>query len=81
MLMKDLRQYQHVHRELARRPMLMGNLMLWLGRNPSIRGRVIRVLESKPEVFAQLLATHVGRGSSLQLLSTGALLGWRLLAV
>jgi hypothetical protein len=61
--------------------MLMGNLMLWLGRNPRIRGRVIRALQSKPDLFARLLATHVGHGTSAELLSTGALLGWRLLAV
>lgn len=79
--MNDLRQYQHAHRELARHPMLMGNLLLWLGRNPRMRGRVIRALESKPEIFARLLATHVGPGSSVELLSTGVLLGWRLLAV
>jgi flavin-dependent dehydrogenase len=77
----DLRQYEQVHRELARRPTLMGNLMLWLGRNPRIRGRVIRALASKPDLFARLLATHVGNGTSVELLSTGALLGWQLLAV
>ena len=77
----DLRQYERVHRELARRPTLMGNLMLWLGRNPRIRGRVIRALESKPDLFARLLATHVGHGTSLELLSIGAVLGWQLLAV
>jgi flavin-dependent dehydrogenase len=77
----NLMQYQQVHSQLARRPRGMGNLMLWLGRNPRIRSRVIRAMESKPEVFARLLATHVGRRSPVELLSTGALLGWRLLAV
>jgi menaquinone-9 beta-reductase len=81
LVVSDLRHYEQVHRELARRPMLMGNLMLWLGRNPRIRGRVIRALQSKPDLFARLLATHVGHGTSAELLSTGALLGWRLLAV
>jgi hypothetical protein len=55
--------------------------MLWLVRNPRIRSRVIRALASKPELFARLLATHVGRGTPSELLSTGAQLGWRLLAV
>jgi flavin-dependent dehydrogenase len=77
----DLRQYEQWHREIARRPNRMGNLMLWLARNPRIRSRVICALESKPELFARLLATHVGRATSAQLLSTGAQLGWRLLAV
>ena len=77
----DLCQYERVHRKLARRPTLMGNLMLWLGRNPRIRGRIIRALQNKPDLFARLLATHVGNGTSVELLSIGALLGWRLLAV
>jgi flavin-dependent dehydrogenase len=81
MVARDLRQYEKAHRALARRPRLMGNLLLWLGRNPGVRSRVIRALESKPDLFARLLATHVGQGSSRELLSTGALLGWRLLAI
>jgi flavin-dependent dehydrogenase len=81
MAANNLMQYQQVHRQLARRPRGMGNLMLWLGRNPRIRSRVIRAMESKPEVFERLLATHVGRRSPVELLSVGALLGWRLLAV
>ena len=77
----DLKPYQQAHRQLETRPMRMGNLMLWLGRNPRIRGRVIRALQSKPDLFARLLATHVGRGTPTELLSTGALLGWQLLAI
>jgi flavin-dependent dehydrogenase len=81
MVVGDLRQYEQAHRELVKRPMLMGNLMLWLGRNPRIRGRVFRALRSKPDLFARLLATHGGQATSAELLSTGALLGWRLLAI
>lgn len=81
MAMNDLSQYERAHRVLERRPIVMGNLMLWLGRNPRIRTRVIRALQSKPDLFARLLATHVGQGTPAELLSTGALLGWQLLAV
>jgi menaquinone-9 beta-reductase len=77
----DLTQYQRAHRELARRPALMGDLMLWLGRNPRIRARAIRAMQRTPELFARLLAAHVGEGSSAELLSAGASLGLRLLAV
>jgi menaquinone-9 beta-reductase len=77
----DLRPYQRAHRQLERRPMWMGNLMLWLGRNPRVRNRVICALQSKPDLFARLLATHVGQGTSAELISTGALLGWQLLAI
>lgn len=77
----NLEQYEAAHRELIRRPMVMSRLMLWLGRNPRIRGRVIRALQSKPKVFARLLAVHAGKGSSAELVTAGARLGWRLLAV
>jgi flavin-dependent dehydrogenase len=79
MVANDLGQYEQAHRELARRPMLMGNLMLCLGSNPRIRNRVIRALESKPDLFTRLLAAHVGQGTSAELLSTSAVLSWRLL--
>lgn len=80
MAANDLTQYQRAHRKLARRPMLMGNLMLWLGRNPRIRARVLRAMHDNPELFARLLATHAGDGNSAQLLATGTQLGLRLLA-
>ena len=80
MAANDLTQYQRAHRKLARRPMLMGNLMLWLGRNPCIRARVLRAMHDNPELFARLLATHAGDGNSAQLLATGTQLGLRLLA-
>jgi menaquinone-9 beta-reductase len=78
----DLRRYEQAHRRLARRPMLMGDLMLWLGRNPRVRARVVRALHAKPALFAQLLAAHVGASDSAEaLISAGALLGWQLLAI
>jgi len=80
MAANDLTQYQRAHRKLARRPMLMGNLMLWLGRNPRIRARVLRAMHDNPELFARLLATHAADGNSAQLLATGTQLGLRLLA-
>ena len=76
----DLRWYEQAHRKLMRRPMLMGELMLWLGRNPGIRSRVIRAMQNRPELFARMLAMHVGEGSPGELLSTSARLGWRILA-
>jgi flavin-dependent dehydrogenase len=77
----NLINYQQAHREIARRPMFMGNLLLWLARHPRIRARVIRVMQDQPDLFARLLTTHVGEGSYAQLLSTGALLGLRILAI
>jgi len=80
MAANDLAQYQRAHRKLARRPMLMGNLMLWLGRNPRIRARVLRTMHDNPELFARLLSAHVGDASPAHLVSAGAQLGLRLLA-
>ena len=77
----DLAQYQRAHRRLARRPMMMGNLLLWLGCNPRIRARAIRAMQHRPELFARMLAAHVGEATPAQLLSAGASLGWNFLAV
>jgi len=77
----DLRPYEQAHRRLARRPMWMGDLMLLLGRNPRIRSRVIRALRSKPDLFARLLATHVGETDTTELLWAGAQLSLRLLNI
>ena len=75
----DLRSYEGAHRALARRPMRMGDLLLWLSRNPLLRSRAIRALQSRPDLFKLLLAAHVGAADSSEILSAGALLGWRLL--
>ena len=75
----DLMRYQRAHRKIVRRSMLMGELMLWLGRHPEIRARVIRAMEAKPELFERLLATHVGKSSPAEVLATGAQLGLRLI--
>ena len=77
----DLTRYEAAHERLARRPLAMCGLMLWLGRHPRIRARVLRALENKPELFTRLLAMHVGEGSPADVVSAGALLGWQLLAV
>jgi flavin-dependent dehydrogenase len=78
---RDLTQYQRAHRQLARRPRMMGSLLLWLGRNPRIRARAIRAMQHRPELFPRMLAAHVGHATPAQLVSTGASLGWNFLAV
>jgi len=77
----NLTSYEHAHRALVRRPMLMGELMLWLGRNPGIRRRVVGAMKSRPDLFERFLATHVGITDPKSLLSAGAQLGWQLLHV
>lgn len=77
----DLGAYERKHRQLARRPIWMGNLMLQLGRNAGVRDRAMRILSNKPELFARLLAIHVGHAAPGDVLATGAQLGWQFLAV
>jgi len=76
----DLSRYQAAHRRLARRPTLMGRMLLLLDRQPKMRHRAMRVLAAHPDLFARLLAVHVGATSPRHFAATGALLGWRLIA-
>lgn len=73
----DLSSYQAAHRRLARRPTLMGRLLLLLDRQPKLRQRALRALEAHPALFERLLAVHVGATSAGHLAATGALLSWR----
>ena len=73
----DLGAYQQAHLRLARRPTLMGRLLLLLDSQPKLRRRAMLVLAAHPELFARLLAVHVGATSPRHLAETGALLGWR----
>jgi flavin-dependent dehydrogenase len=75
-----LERYQSAHRALEKRPLLMARWMVLLGRHDLLRRRVIRSFADKPELFAKFLAFHVGHGTSAELLTTGAALGWQLLA-
>lgn len=73
----DLRDYQAAHQRLTRRPTLMGRLLLLLDNQPKLRNRAMRALAADPDLFARLVAVHVGDTSPGHLASTGALLGWR----
>jgi flavin-dependent dehydrogenase len=69
----DIRAYQDEHRRLAQRPELMAKLMLSLDRFPTLRGRVLRAMASDPEIFATMLAMHVGAISPGDFLMHGML--------
>src|SRR5271157_2537124 len=75
----DLSGYERAHRELARRPMRMGKLMLLLGRNEGLRQRSFAALASNPLLFEDLLAMHIGQASRVQMVGTGLELGWQFL--
>jgi len=75
----DLAIYARAHREQARKPALMGNLLLTLARNDRLRVRSIRMLANRPQLFARLLSIHSGQAALGDWLSAGAQLGWRFL--
>jgi hypothetical protein len=58
----------------------MSRLLLLLDGRPRLRHRTLRVFVDNPEVFARLVAIHVGETSLAHFATTSALLGWRLLA-
>lgn len=77
---EDVRLYESAHQRLARRPAFMGRLMLTLDRSPWLRHRVMQAFMSRPEIFANLLAMHVGELSVVDFISAAMLpLGWRIL--
>lgn len=74
-----LESYQRAHRQLARRPNTMGRLLLLLDRYPSLRKRALRCLAAEPELFARLLAAHLGESSRKFLAATSLRFGWQFL--
>jgi flavin-dependent dehydrogenase len=76
----DLSRYHEAHRKLARRPTLMGRLLLLLDGRPRLRQRVFKAFANHPELLARLLSIHVGETSPGHVATTGAMLGWRFLA-
>lgn len=76
----DLGRYQDAHRRLARRPALMGRLMLLLDGRTALRERAMRALASDTDIFSRLVAVHVGAASRTNVAAAGALLGWRFVA-
>jgi len=75
----NLHGYARVHRKLARKPMLMGDLMLMLGRNDRLAGRVIGMFARRPQLFSRFMEVHTGEPALGDWLSVGARFGWRFL--
>jgi menaquinone-9 beta-reductase len=55
----DLPAYQATHSHLARRPGLIGDLLLVFDRFPTLRRSLLRLLALDPPIFAKLVAQHV----------------------
>jgi len=75
----NLESYQRAHRQIAKRPTTMGRLLLFLDRYPSLRRRAFRGMAAEPELFARLLATHLGEASPRFLAATSLRMGWQFL--
>ena len=75
----DLARYEHEHRRIALRPLLMARLMLTLDGRPRLQRRTLQAFQNRPEIFRRLLALHVGALSPLHLAVDGLTLGWGLL--
>jgi len=73
--------YQAAHERIRRGPALMADLLLLLDRRDTLRGRVLAALESRPAVFADMLATHMGEWKPLGMVWPLVSLGWGLLTV
>jgi flavin-dependent dehydrogenase len=76
---EDLARYQKAHRALLRRPALMARMMLFMAKHSHLRQRTMQVFQSSPRFFAEMLALHVGEGSTRDHISNGIALGWELL--
>jgi flavin-dependent dehydrogenase len=74
----DLNVYEGEHRRLSRRPMFMADFMLTMERRAPIQDRALRALASRPALFKNLLAMHVGKLAWPDFVRTGLALGWRL---
>jgi 2-polyprenyl-6-methoxyphenol hydroxylase-like FAD-dependent oxidoreductase len=72
----DLATYQRAHTRISRHPRLMAEAMLTLDRWPLLRARALRAMEAHPQLFANLLAMHVGKLGMGKLAATAAMLGW-----
>jgi 2-polyprenyl-6-methoxyphenol hydroxylase-like FAD-dependent oxidoreductase len=75
----DLALYQKEHRRIARRPTFMADFMLLLDGRDRFRARVFRAFAAQPELFAGMLAAHVGRSTPAAFVSNSLALGWRML--
>ena len=76
---EDLGLYRRAHLSLARRPLFMADFMLLMDRSRLLQRRVLRAFSERPELFARLLATHVGKFNIPQFAATAAALGWEIL--
>lgn len=72
----NLQNYASSHRKLSRHPMMMGRILLALGKHDKFRVRVLQMFAKNPELFARIVAIHCGDDAPAKLLYAGAMLSW-----
>jgi len=75
----DLTLYESAHRRLSRRPRFMADFMLTMDHWPWLRRRALPSLAAHPDLFAGLLAMHVGESRKARFAADCVALGWRIL--
>ena len=76
---EDLARYAKAHRRISSRAAFMGDFMLVLDHSPLVRRRALPALAARPDLFANLLAMHVGQLSWPAFARTSLRLGWQML--
>jgi len=74
----DLTSYEAAHARLSRMPVFMADFMLTMDRSSWIRRRALCALSARPDLFARLLAGHVGTLNLAEFARTAASLGWEI---
>jgi len=78
---EDLSRYERVHRTLETLPQFMRATMLLMDRSALLRRRALRALQARPDIFARMLAVHVGEVPRARFgIGPLAAFGWELLA-
>jgi flavin-dependent dehydrogenase len=75
----DLRLYETAHARIRRTPAMMGNALLLLDGWSGLRNRVLPAMAARPQLFAGMLAGHVGGAHPMVLAANLAALGWAIL--
>jgi len=73
--------YEIAHRRLARRPLLLSRVLLFLDRNPDLRGGIFERLERNSALFGRLLGMQSAENSFSQIAGATARLCWQFLTV
>jgi flavin-dependent dehydrogenase len=78
---ENLALYETAHRRLGKLPALMADFMLMLDRSSGLRRRAMPALAKHPDLFASLLAIHVGAARAPAFAVCCLALGWRMLTL